>query len=85
MGGLKENKVSKRYQFKKINRLHVRRGLKILKEAMAVSLETYMVYVGDFYGKYFLKHPNVSKKIYLVTEDLDILKGSISKVFKSFM
>ena len=62
----------------------MRRGLKILKEAKAVSLETYMVYVGDFYEKYFLKHPNVSnkniiKKIYLVTEDLDILKEALAK------
>ena len=62
----------------------MRRGLKILKEAKAVSLETYMVYVSDFYEKYFLKHPNVSnknmtKKIYLVTEDLDILKEALAK------
>jgi len=43
-----------------------------------------MVYVGDFYEKYFLKHPNVSNKnftrnIYLVTEDLDILKEALAK------
>jgi hypothetical protein len=64
----------------------VRRGLKILKEAKAVSLETYMVYVNDFYEKYFLKHPKVSiknftKNIYLVTEDLDILKEALTKYF----
>ncbi len=62
----------------------MRRGLKILKEAKAVPLETYMVYVRDFYEKYFLKHPNVSMKnftrnIYLVTEDLNILKEALAK------
>jgi hypothetical protein len=46
-------KSQKDINLKKVNRLHVKRGLKILKEAKAVSLETYMVYVSDFYEKYF--------------------------------
>jgi hypothetical protein len=60
----------------------VRRGLKIIKEAKAIDLKTYMIYVRDFFDKYFLKHPErkkITKNVYLVTEDLDVLKEALKK------
>ncbi len=55
----------------------MRRGLKVLEEAKLIRFETYMIYVRDFYEKYFLKYPQnkgkVAKSVYLVTEDLTIL------------
>ena len=59
------------------HRVHVRRGLKIY-EAKPVDLEYYMLYVEDFYEKYFRKNPNnigkIVKNVYLVTEDLSVLE-----------
>ena len=61
--------------FKK--RVHVRRGLKVIDEAKAIQFERYMIFVRDFYEKYFIKHPQnkgkVKKNVYLVTEDLTVL------------
>jgi hypothetical protein len=55
----------------------VRRGLKVLEEAKPIRFETYMIYVRNFFEKYFLKYPQnkgkVTKSVYLVTEDLTIL------------
>ena len=55
----------------------MRRGLKVLEEAKLIRFETYMIYVTDFYEKYFYKYPQnkgkVTKSVYLVTEDLTIL------------
>ena len=55
----------------------MRRGLKVLEEALPVPFEKYMIYVGDFYEKYFFKYPQnrgkVKKSVYLVTEDPTIL------------
>jgi hypothetical protein len=56
----------------------VRRGLKVLlKEASTVPFEKYMIYVRDFYEKYFFKYPHkkekIKKSVYLVTEDPTIL------------
>ena len=64
-------------------RLHVRRGVKILWEAQAVSLGSYMIWVRDFYDKYFLKFPElvgkVNRTVYLVTEDLGVLNEALKK------
>lgn len=58
-------------------RVHVRRGLKVIDEAKAIQFERYMIFVRDFYEKYFIKHPQnkgkVKKNVYLVTEDLTVL------------
>ncbi len=49
----------------------------MLSEAKAIRFEAYMMYVRDFYEKYFLKYPQnkgkVKKSVYLVTEDPTIL------------
>jgi hypothetical protein len=61
----------------------VRRGLKIIQEAKAIDLETYMMYVEDFFDKYMLKHPDkigkIRKNVYLVTEDLGVLDEALIK------
>jgi hypothetical protein len=61
----------------------VRRGLKIIEEAKAIDLDTYMIYVEDFFVKYFLKYPGkigkISKSVYLVTEDLGVLEEALKK------
>ena len=61
----------------------MRRGVKILWEAKAVNLDSYMTYVKDFYDKYFLKNPEkigkVNRTVYLVTEDLEVLKEALTK------
>ena len=60
-----------------LKRVHVRRGLKVINEAKAIQFERYMIFVRDFYEKYFIKHPQnkdkVKKRVYLVTEDLTVL------------
>ena len=42
-----------------------------------------MTYVKDFYDKYFLKNPEkigkVNRTVYLVTEDLEVLKEALKK------
>ena len=42
-----------------------------------------MVYVRDFYEKYFFKNPNhigkVNRTVYLVTEDLNVLEEALHK------
>ena len=57
--------------------IHVRRGLKIIGEAKAYGLDQYLVYVKDFYDKYFIKNPSqlgkILKSVYLVTEEPKIL------------
>ena len=49
----------------------------MLEEALPVPFEKYMIYVRDFYEKYFFKYPQnrgkVKKSVYLVTEDPTIL------------
>jgi hypothetical protein len=49
----------------------------VIDEAKAIHLERYMIFVRDFYEKYFIKHPQnqgkVKRKVYLVTEDLTVL------------
>ena len=74
------------YFYKKIFyffRIHVRRGVKILWEAKAVSLVNYMRYVTDFYDKYFFNNPDkigkVNRTVYLVTEDLDVLNEALTR------
>jgi hypothetical protein len=66
------------------NRVHVRRGTKILWEANAVSLENYMRYVKDFYQKYFLNYPEkigkINRTVYLVTEDLTVLNEALFRL-----
>ncbi len=46
----------------------MRRGLKVLEEAKLIRFETYMIYVRDFYEKYFLINPQnkgkVTKSVY---------------------
>ena len=43
-----------------------------------------MIYVKDFYDKYFLKYPQnigkIDKNIYLITEDLDVLEEALKKL-----
>ena len=55
----------------------MRRGLKILEEAKSITFDTYMLYVKDYYDKYFIKFPQsiglVKRNVYLVTEDLSVL------------
>jgi hypothetical protein len=56
----------------------VRRGLKVLHgEASAYGLDQYMVYVKDFYDKYFLKNPTkdglVKRSVFLATEEPKVL------------
>ena len=57
--------------------IHVRRGLKIIGEAKAYGLDQYMIYVKDFYDKYFIKNPSrvgkIKRSVYLVTEEPKIL------------
>ena len=64
-------------------RIHVRRGVKILWEAKAVSLVNYMRHVTDFYDKYFFNNPSkigkVNRTVYLVTEDLDVLNEALTR------
>ena len=52
-----------------------------------------MIHVRDFFDKYLLKHPEskkITKSVYLVTEDLDVLKEALKKydfekdIFKKF-
>ena len=49
----------------------------MIDEAKSIHFERYMIFVRDFYEKYFIKHPQnkgkVKKKVYLVTEDLTVL------------
>ena len=60
-------------------RIHVRRGLKVIRgdEAADYSIDQYMVYVKDFYDKYFIKNPNklsrVKRRVFLVTEEPNVL------------
>ena len=64
-------------------RLHVRRGTKIISEAKAVNFGSYMTYAKDFYDKFFMvnadKVGKVNRTIYLVTEDLEVVKEALKK------